>query len=120
MATTKAWGSYMRVEVCQIAQDIMGPFSFVAHGEDAGLDGYMVEKGLMARHSKVAAAGRGCHQEYCRQTPAGLIQCPFANRSCQNANYLCCRPWYQGLKPPQVNLREFRYLLKLSKLSKFS
>jgi hypothetical protein len=53
----KAWGSCMQDEVCQVAQDIMGPFGFVAHGEHAGLDGYMVEEGLMAGHGKVAAAG---------------------------------------------------------------
>ena len=53
----KAWGSWMQDEVCQVAQDIMGPFGFVTQGEHAGLDGYMVEEGLMAGHGKVAAAG---------------------------------------------------------------
>jgi hypothetical protein len=53
----KAWGSCMQDEVCQVAQDIMGPFGFVTQGEHAGLDGYMVEEGLMAGHGKVAAAG---------------------------------------------------------------
>ena len=54
----KAWGSCMQDEVCQLAQEIMGPFGFLAHGaEHAGLDGYIVEEGLMAGHCKVAAAG---------------------------------------------------------------
>jgi alkylation response protein AidB-like acyl-CoA dehydrogenase len=53
----KAWGSCMQDEVCTVAQDIMGPFGFVAHGEHSGLEGYMVEEGLMAGHGKVAAAG---------------------------------------------------------------
>ncbi|GAB5450184.1 MAG: acyl-CoA dehydrogenase family protein [Halioglobus sp.] len=53
----KAWGSWMQDEVCRVAQDIMGPFGFVTAGEHAGLDGYMVEEGLMAGHGKVAAAG---------------------------------------------------------------
>lgn len=53
----KAWGSCMQDEVCQVAQDIMGPFGFVTQGEHSGLEGYMVEEGLMAGHGKVAAAG---------------------------------------------------------------
>ena len=53
----KAWGSCMQDEVCQIAQDIMGPFGYLTGGEHAGLDGYIVEEGLMAGHCKVAAAG---------------------------------------------------------------
>jgi len=53
----KAWGSCMQDEVCQVAQDIMGPFGFVTAGEHSGLDGFMVEEGLMAGHGKVAAAG---------------------------------------------------------------
>jgi alkylation response protein AidB-like acyl-CoA dehydrogenase len=57
-AMNKAWGSCMQDEVCQLAQEIMGPFGFLAHGaEHAGLDGYIVEEGLMAGHCKVAAAG---------------------------------------------------------------
>ena len=39
------------------AQEIMGPFGFVTEGEHSGLEGYMVEEGLMAGHGKVAAAG---------------------------------------------------------------
>ncbi|MDX1735568.1 MAG: acyl-CoA dehydrogenase family protein, partial [Halioglobus sp.] len=38
----KAWGSAMQDEVCQVAQDIMGPFGFVTQGEHSGLEGYMV------------------------------------------------------------------------------
>ena len=53
----KAWGSWMQDEVCQVAQDIMGPFGFVTQGEHSGLEGYMVEEGMMAGHGKVAAAG---------------------------------------------------------------
>lgn len=53
----KAWGSCMQDEVCQVAQDIMGPFGFVAEGEHSGLDGFIIEEGLMAGHGKVAAAG---------------------------------------------------------------
>lgn len=53
----KAWGSCMQDEVCQTAQDIMGPFGFVAEGEHSGLDGFIIEEGLMAGHGKVAAAG---------------------------------------------------------------
>lgn len=53
----KAWGSAMQDEVCQVAQDIMGPFGFITQGEHSGLEGYMVEEGLMAGHGKVAAAG---------------------------------------------------------------
>ena len=53
----KAWGSYMQDEVCRVAQDIMGPFGFVTQGEHSGLEGYMVEEGLMAGHGKVAAGG---------------------------------------------------------------
>jgi hypothetical protein len=57
-AMNKAWGSCMQDEVCQLAQEIMGPFGFLTHGsEHAGLDGYIVEEGLMAGHCKVAAAG---------------------------------------------------------------
>jgi len=57
-AMNKAWGSCMQDEVCQVAQDIMGPFGFLAAGaQHAGLDGYIVEEGLMAGHTKVAAAG---------------------------------------------------------------
>ncbi len=57
-AMNKAWGSCMQDEVCQLAQGIMGPFGFLVGGaEHAGLDGYIVEEGLMAGHVKVAAAG---------------------------------------------------------------
>ena len=57
-AMNKAWGSCMQDEVCQVAQEIMGPFGFLTGGsEHAGLDGYIVEEGLMAGHVKVAAAG---------------------------------------------------------------
>ena len=57
-AMNKACGSCMQDEVCQLAQEIMGPFGFLVKGsEHAGLDGYIVEEGLMAGHVKVAAAG---------------------------------------------------------------
>jgi hypothetical protein len=57
-AMNKAWGSCMQDEVCSLAQEIMGPFGFLVRGsEHAGLDGYIVEEGLMAGHVKVAAAG---------------------------------------------------------------
>ncbi len=57
-AMNKAWGSCMQDEVCQVAQEIMGPFGFLTEGSEyAGLDGYIVEEGLMAGHVKVAAAG---------------------------------------------------------------
>jgi alkylation response protein AidB-like acyl-CoA dehydrogenase len=57
-AMNKAWGSCMQDEVCQMAQEIMGPFGFLTGGaEHAGLNGYIVEEGLMAGHCKVAAAG---------------------------------------------------------------
>ena len=57
-AMNKAWGSCMQDEVCQVAQEIMGPFGFLVDGaEHAGLNGYIVEEGLMAGHVKVAAAG---------------------------------------------------------------
>tara|TARA_R110000823_G_scaffold132777_3_gene261190 strand:- start:21841 stop:23034 length:1194 start_codon:yes stop_codon:yes gene_type:complete len=53
----KAWGSWMQDEVCQVAQDILGPFGFVTGGEHSALEGYVVEEGLMAGHGKVAAGG---------------------------------------------------------------
>jgi len=57
-AMNKAWGSCMQDEVCTLAQEIMGPFGFLVSGsEHAGLDGYIVEEGLMSGHVKVAAAG---------------------------------------------------------------
>ena len=54
----KAWGSCMQEEVCELAQEIMGPFGFLTQGaKHAGLDGYIVEEGLMSGHVKIAAAG---------------------------------------------------------------
>ena len=57
-AMNKAWGSCMHDEVCQTAQDILGPFGYLGDGSEyAPLDGYITEEGMMAGHCKVAAAG---------------------------------------------------------------
>jgi alkylation response protein AidB-like acyl-CoA dehydrogenase len=55
---SKAWGSCMHDESCQLATEIMGPYGFLgAGGEYAGLNGYINEEYLMGGHVRVAAGG---------------------------------------------------------------
>jgi len=55
---SKAWGSCMHDESCQLGVDIMGPYGFLANGSEyAGLNGYIMEEYLMGGHVRVAAGG---------------------------------------------------------------
>ncbi len=55
---SKAWGSCMHDESCQLGVEIMGPYGYLGAGSEyAGLNGYIMEEYLMGGHVRVAAGG---------------------------------------------------------------
>jgi alkylation response protein AidB-like acyl-CoA dehydrogenase len=54
----KAWGAMMHDETCSLAENILGPYGYLAKGSEyAALEGYIMEEYLMAGHGRVAAGG---------------------------------------------------------------